>query len=86
MRAAYRSAAAAFTAAKLRQVELPVLLLGTDRDRLVSPEAIRSAAASLPRAELHMYADAGHEILRDADPVRLDALARIDAFLDEQAR
>jgi len=85
MRAAHRSAAA-FTRKKLARVTIPVLLLGTDRDRLVSPAAIRRAAASLPRAELKMYPDAGHEILRDADPVRLDALARIDAFLDEHAR
>ena len=33
-----------------------------------------------------MYPDAGHEILREADPVRLDALARIDAFLDRARR
>jgi len=85
MRAAYRSAAASFTPNKLALVDLPVLLLGTDRDRLVSPAAIRDVAARLPRAELKMYPDAGHEILRDADPVRLDALARIGAFLDEHA-
>jgi alpha-beta hydrolase superfamily lysophospholipase len=28
-----------------------------------------------------MFADAAHEILRDADPIRDDALARVDAFL-----
>ncbi len=33
-----------------------------------------------------MFAESGHEILREADPVRLRALARIDAFLDEHAR
>lgn len=86
MRAAYRSAAAAFTPGKLRQMALPVLLLGTERDRLVSPAAIRRTAALLHQAELHMYPDSGHEILREADPVRLDALARIDAFLDKHAR
>ncbi|MDQ4087643.1 MAG: alpha/beta hydrolase [Pseudomonadota bacterium] len=86
MAAAYRSAAGAFRAGKLRKVDVPVLLLGTERDRLVSAEAIRSTAALLPRAQLHMYSDAAHEILREADAVRLDALGRIDAFLDEQAR
>lgn len=86
MAAAYRSAAGAFTPSKLRQVVVPVLLIGTERDRLVSPEAIRSVAGFLPRAQLHMYTDAAHEILREADPIRLDAHARIDAFLDEQAR
>ena len=86
MRAAYRSAARAFTPRKLAQVDAPVLLLGTDRDRLVSPAEIRRTASLLPRAELKMFADAGHEILREADPIRLEALARIDSFLDEHAR
>lgn len=84
MRAAYRSAAS-FTPEKLGRVAKPVMLLGTERDRLVSPEAIRTAAAIIPGAALHMYPDAGHEILREADPIRLDALARIDAFLDAHA-
>ena len=86
MRAAYRSSAATFTPAKLRSVDLPVLLIGTERDRLVSPAAIRSAAELLPRGELKMYPDARHEILREADPIRQDALATIKAFLDEHAR
>lgn len=85
LRAAYRSEAA-FTAEKLAGVDVPMLLIGTDRDRLVSPEAIRAAAARLPKAELHIYPDAAHEILREVDRVRLDALARIDAFLAEHAR
>lgn len=85
MRAAYRSSAA-FTSAKLARVKLPLLLIGTERDRLVTASAIRRAAALIPGARLHMYADARHEILRDVDSVRLDALARIDAFLDEHAR
>jgi lysophospholipase len=85
MNAAYRSAAGAFTPSRLGKVDVPVLIIGTERDRLVSPEAIRSTAAFLPRAQLHMYTDAAHEILREADPVRVDALRRIDAFLDEQA-
>jgi lysophospholipase len=85
MRAAFRSAARAFTPARLAEVKLPVLLIGTDTDRLVSPAAIRRVAGQLPDAELEMYPDVGHEILREADPVRLAALARIDAFLDRRA-
>jgi len=82
--AAYRSSAA-LTADALAKVDLPVLLIGTERDRLVSPAAIRRAAALLPRAELLMFDDSGHEILREADEVRLAALARIDAFLAANA-
>lgn len=83
--AAYRSAGDWFTAARLREISVPVLLLGTRRDRLVSPAAVRRAAAMIPQARLHLYPDAGHEILREANPVRTDALARIDSFLAEHA-
>ncbi len=86
MRAAYRSAERGFTSALLAGVDLPILILGSDRDRLVSPAAIGRVAGQLPNATLHMYADAGHELLREADPVRLDAFARIDAFLAQHAR
>jgi len=82
--AAFRSCAR-LTDERLRTVHVPVLLLGTETDRLVSAAAIRRAAEVLPEAELKMFADAGHEILREADPVRLQALAAIDAFLDRAA-
>ena len=85
MRAAFRSAAEAFTPERLARVDLPILILGADRDRLVSPAAIRRVAAALPRAELEMFPDAAHEILREADPLRDRALARIDAFLAKHA-
>jgi len=84
-RAAYRSAAGAFTSQRLGQVGLPLLLLGTDRDRLVSAPEIRRVARQLPDAELEMYPAAGHELLREADPVRSAALARIDQFLEDRA-
>ena len=69
----------------LKGIDVPVLLLGTERDRLVDPAAIRRAAGAIPGAELLMFPDAGHEILRDRDEVRLAALARIEAFLDLHA-
>lgn len=84
LKAAYVSAAT-LTPAKLAGVRTPVLLLGTGRDRLVSPAAIRAAAARLPDAELVMFDDSAHEILRERDAVRLEALARIDDFLDRRA-
>jgi len=86
LRAALRSAAAAFAPARLAEVETPILILGTERDRLVSKAEIRRVAGALPKAELAMFPDAAHEILREAEPVRDRALARIDAFLDEHAR
>jgi lysophospholipase len=81
MRAAFRSRAATFTPQKLAQVTLPLLIIGAEKDRLVSAAAIREAAALLPDVELEMMPDAAHEILRDADRPRDRALARIDAFL-----
>jgi lysophospholipase len=85
MSAAFRSAAAAFTPGRLAEVKLPVLLLAAGRDRLVSTMEIGRAARELPRAELEIFPEAAHEILREADPDRLAALARIDAFLDARA-
>ncbi|HEV2748831.1 MAG TPA: alpha/beta hydrolase [Allosphingosinicella sp.] len=78
--AAFRSMARP-RAAELASIRTPILLLGTERDRLVSPAAILRAARLLPCAELTMFPDAAHELLREADSVRLQALARIDAFL-----
>ena len=73
------------TPASIHGVAIPVFVIGTDRDRLVDPLAIRRTAALLPDADLHMYSDAAHELLREDDAVRVDALARIDAFLDRRA-
>jgi lysophospholipase len=84
LKAAYESGAR--LTADLARVAAPVLLVGTDTDRLVSPGAIRRAALDLPNAELLMFPKSGHEILRERDEIRLAALARIDAFLEEHAR
>jgi len=86
MRAAYRSAAAAFTPAKLARVATPVLIVGAERDRLVTAAAIHRAASLLPNARLVMHPEAAHEILRESDPIRMAVLAEIDAFLDEHAK
>lgn len=70
----------------LAALRVPMLVLATDADQLVSTPAIRRIAARLPTARLHVYGrEAAHEILRELDPVRLDALARIDGFLDDVA-
>jgi lysophospholipase len=82
--AAYRSIAK-LTPGTLQSVDIPILLLGTEGDRLVSPSAIRWAAGHLPEAELMMFKQSGHEILRETDSVRLEALQRIDAFFEERA-
>ena len=68
----------------LERVDVPVLILATTADRLVSYDAIAAAARRLPSARLVTFgAEAHHEILREADPVRLRAFGEIDRFLEE---
>lgn len=68
----------------LEAVDLPVFIVATRADRLVGSRAIHHAAARLPLARTLWFGpEAGHEILREADPVRQQALAGIDAFLEE---
>ena len=85
LRAAYRSARRLGPQA-LARIRVPLLFIAAAEDRLVSTPAIRRAAASVARAELLVFADSGHEILRERDEIRLAALARIEAFLDAHAR
>jgi len=67
-------------------IETPVLLLASKADRLVSFSAIERMAARLPNVRTHYYeSDVAHEILREVDEVRDDALASIDAFFDAYA-
>jgi lysophospholipase len=82
--AGYRSGRS-FTRRRLARLDLPVLLIGAEEDRLVSAPAIRRVAAALGRAELTMFKGCAHEILREQDATRLAAMARIDTFLDAHA-
>lgn len=71
---------------RVGRIMAPILILGTKVDRLVAPHAIVQMARRIPDARLHLYGDeAAHEILRELDGVRTDALSRIDGFLDEVA-
>ncbi len=70
----------------LARLALPLLILAADADQLVSTPAIRRIATRLSTAQMHVYGpEAAHEILRECDAVRLDALSRIDSFLDRSA-
>lgn len=81
---AYASFRGLARAGALEGITIPMLILAARHDRLVSARAIARDAARLPHARLHVYGpEAAHEILREADGVRDDALARIDAFLAE---
>lgn len=70
----------------LERVDLPVFVMATTRDRLVSWRAIDRAVRRLPHVELLRFeGEARHEILREADGVRGRALEAIDDFLDRAA-
>jgi len=70
----------------LATMDVPTLVLATPVDKLVLPGVIASVVAKLPDAVIHWYGpEAAHEILREEDGVRDDALARIDRFLDSRA-
>ena len=68
---------------RLEGVMTPLLMIGTQGDRLVSPAAIERFAKRLPNATLKMFGpDVAHEILREVDSPRDEAMGLIDQFLD----
>ncbi|GGD57222.1 alpha/beta fold hydrolase [Erythrobacter arachoides] len=82
---AAQSSSAMFRRGALEAVDLPVFIVATDRDRLVSPAAIRAALARLPDADALIFGqEARHEVLREIDPVRTRALSAIDGFLENR--
>lgn len=65
--------------------DLPVMVVATNADKLVSPAAIRTMVSRLPDVESLMFGDeARHEVLRETDAVRDRALAAIDDFLERR--
>ncbi len=82
---AHESTIAIEAPGRLENVTLPILLIGTQGDKLVSADAIPRCAARLPNATLKMFDQSvAHEILREVDGVRDEALALIDGFLGRQ--
>lgn len=71
---------------QLERIQVPVLILSTSADKLVSHPANVRAIERLPKGELVEFGDeAYHEILREVDPVRGRAMSEIAAFLDRVA-
>ena len=66
---------------ELARIRTPALLLASKRDPVIDIAALKRAAARLPNAETQLYPGTGHELLREADRVRLPVLTRIDGFL-----
>ena len=68
------------------KVKTPVLLLATSADELVDNAAIEYAHQLLPNSRLKLFGEeCAHEIYREEDAVRNEALRTSLAFLDEVA-
>lgn len=80
--AAYDSIARLRRPGALEGIRTPLLIVAATGDRLVSNADMARAARRIPGARLARSPGA-HEILREADPIRLAALETIDDFLDE---
>lgn len=79
---AFRATAALRDDPALRRIETPVLMMVALADQLVDARAAGRVAAQLPQGELVAFGrGCAHEILREAEPVRSNAFAAIDAFL-----
>ncbi len=52
---------------ELSQIQCPVLVLGSEGDKVVTPEGSREIAAALPQSELYMYDESyGHGVYDEA--------------------
>jgi lysophospholipase len=63
---------------------VPVLALIPEKDGLVDSKATRRFVARIPAGEMVEYPQAGHELLREAEPLRSTVLARMLAFFGGQ--
>jgi len=79
---AMRSTRALLRDPRLDRVEVPTLMLVAEADRLVDPRIAMRVATRIGARVERFGPEAAHELLREADPVRLRALAAIDRFLD----
>ncbi|RMB28558.1 lysophospholipase [Sphingomonas sp. PP-F2F-G114-C0414] len=78
----FAGAAALAKDPRIESIDIPVLMLIADADKLVDPRAALRLAARLPDAQVVRFGrESAHEILREADGVRDRALSAIDSFL-----
>lgn len=83
---AYASCRRLEEAGAMEAVDVPVLIVSTSGDKLVSHPANVRAAQRLPNGRLVLFGEeAHHEILREVDQVRGRMMREIADFLDEVA-
>jgi len=66
----------------LRRIATPVFIAQAELDHLVDTSRQKRAARLIPNAELRAFPGAKHDILMEADAVRLPLLAALDRFAD----
>ncbi len=64
-------------------ITTPLLIFGAGRDQIVDIEAIRAFVKRLPNARYVELADAEHEILMEADPIREAFWKAFDDFVQQ---
>ena len=70
----------------MEAVTIPVLIVSTSADKLVSHAANVRAAQRLPKGEIMALGEeAAHEVLREVDAVRAPIIRKIAEFLDRTA-
>lgn len=83
---AYSSTRSLRNRKRLMQMDIPVLVLATSTDELVDHPTIERAVHLMPKAEMKLFgAESAHEIFREDDQVRDDALDSCFSFLDRVA-
>ncbi|PJG85986.1 alpha/beta fold hydrolase [Conservatibacter flavescens] len=64
----------------LPRIEIPVLIVQSDQDKIVNNQDLPKLTSLLPKGELWRITDTKHEVLFERDCVREQALQRIFAF------
>jgi lysophospholipase len=83
---AYASTRSLRNRRRLMRMEIPILVLATSTDELVDHPTIEHAVHLMPKAEMKLFGpEAAHEIFREVDDVRNDALNACFSFLDRVA-
>jgi lysophospholipase len=67
-------------AARLARCAVPTMMVSPVRDGLVDAALAARLVSAMPKGEARLWPDAAHEILREAEPLRSEALAALMAF------
>ncbi len=82
LRAAFRSVDALRAPGAYERVTTPLMILVAEHEALVDNAATVRAAARMPKAWLQTVPGAAHELVREADAIRLPLLDGIAGFLE----